>query len=791
QMLHGESFFEHSPTEVAPRKSQLDGFATVNGVWAAADGVVTVRVRPNDGTPWVEAGLDGGQPPAAPRDAPAKDPGARLTSLEPAAPDAVATRASFRFPAGEDRPAGLIAHVHPNHSDNGWNWYSGYTVELDPQAQKVRLLAALRANQHQELDAGQASIDRDVWLPVELRRDGPRLIVRVADRDVITCQPDRLLPPGHFGVTACGRVQIRDLAVDGKPVTLRPNPLLTAPGDALSLRWAPVQTETAQGSFAFDPEGWHPGLRSQQILFESGEGEFGCDNAGLKRSGLALRAGRDYEGFLRVKTLAPLDVVVSLRRADGRTILAENALRTHAGREFQQLAFSLTPAATDLNGRFAITLRQPGRATIGYAFLQPGDWGRFKGLPVRQDLAEALLAQGIGVLRFNGGMIEVPGYRWRNLRGPRDQRPPYNGFYDRYCSSGFGPAEVVAFGTAAGLPVVPALNLDETPEDVADFVSTCRPQFYQHANESRFDRAYVDKFKAVAEAVWKVAPDITLITTSTVPALKATDAEGTVRGKLALHLELATLAHERGKRIIFDSHSFRGAAAVEGIAAFARWLRLLAPDPESVSVAILEFNAGAFDFQRGLNHALEMNAAHRAGDVIRAVGTPNVSQPWGVYQSDWKAVLWTQGNIYYAADKIWFQPAYYVDQMLARHWASEAVAVDISGSPQGLDIFAAKSKDGSKLVLRVVNATATAQAARFDIRGAALARSPTRVTTLAHDDLMGFNTLGDPERIKPVTSEWAPEGNPVSRTFPPHSFTIIDLPLEMRKGEGPSSRSIR
>ena len=67
-----------------------------------------------------------------------------------------------------------------------------------------------------------------------------------------------------------------------------------------------------------------------------------------------------------------------------------------------------------------------------------------------KDLAAALLAQGIGVLRFNGGMIEVPGYRWRHLRGPRDQRPPYDGFYDRYCSRGFRPAEVVAFGHAGG-----------------------------------------------------------------------------------------------------------------------------------------------------------------------------------------------------------------------------------------------------------------------------------------------------------------------------------------------------
>ena len=113
----------------------------------------------------------------------------------------------------------------------------------------------------------------------------------------------------------------------------------------------------------------------------------------------------------------------------------------------------------DEQGRFAVTLKQPGRVTLGYAFLQRGDWGRFKGLPVRKELAEALLAQGIRVLRFNGGMIEVPGYRWRNLRGPRDERAPYDGFYDRYCSSGFGPLEAVAFGSGRA-----KVHIEKAPE---------------------------------------------------------------------------------------------------------------------------------------------------------------------------------------------------------------------------------------------------------------------------------------------------------------------------------------
>ena len=782
QMLHGESFFEHSPTELAPLKGQLEGFANVNGEWTATNGEASVALRHGGGTPWLEGGLEGGQPPVAQTNALAKDAGTRLTSLAPAPADAVETRAEFRFEKNGSRTASLIAHVHPNHSDSGWNWYAGYTVELDAQSNCVRLLAAQRAAKHVELAKCAVDLPRGEWVPVALRVAGTQLVVRVGGRDVLTHAVEHALPPGHFGVVARGALGVRELALvsamgNATPVSLRPNPLLAQPGDALSFRWTRVQSGSAEGEFAFDQNGWHTGLRSQQIVFKRGEGEFGCENAGLAGRGLTLRAGKNYEGFLRVKTSAPTPLVVSLRGDDGKTILAEKALTTQAGERFQCLEFSLTPVSNAWKGRFAITLRKPGSATLGYAFLQPGEWGRFKGLPVRKDLAEALLAQGIRVLRFNGGMIEVPGYRWKNLRGPRDQRPPYNGFYDRYCSSGFGPAEAVAFGKAAGLPVVPALNLDESPEDVADFVKTCRPQFYQHANESRFDRKYVDKFKLVAEAVWRVAPEIKLVTTSTGVSLKDADTEATARKKLALHLELAEFARAHDKPIIFDSHAFKGAASVQGIATFARWLARLAPDPKLVSVGILEFNAGAFDFQRGLNHALEMNAAYRAGDVIRAIGTPNVSQPWGIYQSDWKAVLWTQGNIYYTGEKVWFQTAYYVDQLIAQSWAPDAVAVDAAGAPEQLDVFAAKSADGTKLVVRVVNLTGTEQSLRFDLRGVALGKVPARVTTLAHADLADFNTESQPERIKLVTSAWRLDENRGVKIFEPNSFTVIEVPL--------------
>ncbi|MFO1522752.1 MAG: hypothetical protein U1G05_12065 [Kiritimatiellia bacterium] len=481
QMLHGESFYEHSPTELAPLKAQLDGFDTVNGAWSVSNGVVSVTVRPGDGTPWLEPGLDGGRPPQ-PRTAeelntPEKDPGARMTSRTSAPDDTVETRVSLRFPAGENRSASLIAHVPPNHSDNGWNWYSGCTVELDPKVQTVRLLEARHASRHEELARASLVVPANEWVAVALRAEGERMVVRVGGREVIAGKTTRPLPPGRFGVATRGRVDVRDLSLVSATggttcVALLPNPLLGTPGDALSLRWARRQTGSARGSFAFDPQGWHPGLRSQRILFKDGEGEFGCENAGLEGVGLSLRAGMPYEGFLRVKSDEPSGVFVSLRSEAG-DVLAEQRLDCPGGQEYHRLAFTLTPRDGPANGRFAITLKTPAAVSIGYAFLQPGEWGRFKGLPVRRDLAAALIDQGVRLLRLNGGMIEVPGYRWANLRGPRDQRAPYNGFYDRYCSSGYGPVEHIAFCRAAGFTPVVGLNVDETPEAVADFIAYC------------------------------------------------------------------------------------------------------------------------------------------------------------------------------------------------------------------------------------------------------------------------------------------------------------------------------
>ncbi|CAK0843450.1 unnamed protein product [Prorocentrum cordatum] len=61
-----------------------------------------------------------------------------------------------------------------------------------------------------------------------------------------------------------------------------------------------------------------------------------------------------------------------------------------------------------------------GRVAVDFAFLQPGAWGRFAGLPVRGDAARLLQAVGVGALRLGGSTCNVDGWRWKSMRGPRE-----------------------------------------------------------------------------------------------------------------------------------------------------------------------------------------------------------------------------------------------------------------------------------------------------------------------------------------------------------------------------------
>lgn len=331
------------------------------------------------------------------------------------------------------------------------------------------------------------------------------------------------------------------------------------------------------------------GRQSQGIAFEGGEGEIGVENRGLNRRGLHVVGGRPYEGYLWVRAAGAASLRIAIESGDGGAVLAEEtvdlpAFDIHARGDrsggWRRLDFTLTPSATADGARFSVGLRKPGSIALGHAFLQPGEWGRFRGLTVRRDVVEGLLAQGLTVLRYGGSMVNAPEYRWKKMVGPRDRRPPYRGTWYPWSTNGWGIVDFLDLCEAAGFLAIPAFNMGETPEDIADFVEYAngppetgwgkrrvedghpRPYGLRHiqlGNEERVDGEYYRKFAALAGAIWAADPDIIIVVGDFVYSrpiedpFRITGAASRI-ATLEAHRRILELAKASDREVWFDIH---------------------------------------------------------------------------------------------------------------------------------------------------------------------------------------------------------------------------------------------
>jgi hypothetical protein len=410
QMLFGESFQEPAPLP------QAEDFTTHGEAWRIAEGnAVSPR---GDGNKLIA-------------DAP------RVTDGE--------VSVKVRFDDRASGNAGLIVRV--DHAKRGADAFYGYEISLDPENQRIRL--GRHRNDWRLLRELPCEVPIGEWIDLRVVFSSTRLTVysngerRLEFDDT---NPGALVD-GLVGVRQWQlSASFRDLRVSKGKNDAVELPFVAVQGaeaKAVSGMWRAV-VDGAEGEFRLIDERPFVGRQSQSLRFVEGAGSVGIENPGLNRWGLSFQEGKAYEGTLYARTEADCEIQVAAESGDGSSILAEASVSLAAG-DWQRLDFSLTPDATVHDGRFVIRLASPGGATIGYAFLQPSEWGRFKGLPVRGDVAQALIDQGITILRYGGSMVNNPGYKWKNMIGPRAERPPYRGHWYPYSTNGWGILDFMNF----------------------------------------------------------------------------------------------------------------------------------------------------------------------------------------------------------------------------------------------------------------------------------------------------------------------------------------------------------
>ncbi len=668
QRIFGESF-EEPPPGTSPK-----GWRVLGGVWTP-DGLNTVHVVGGDG-------------PKLVREMPALEDGT------------VEARVRLTNDLGEN--AGLLVRV--SKAGVGADDFDGYEVSLGAKGRT--LILGKHRHDFRPLASVPVPVAAGSWHRLRVVLKGRHIRVFLDDETMprIDSVDDEPLGPGTIALRSWrADASFRDVRIDGVEAPL------SLAGDGVSRLWDRVLTGTAKPGFAVE-EGAFNGALCQRIRHLGGAGSVGVANRGLNRWGIAVRRGHPMEGrvYLRGDVGAAF---VALQSADGSRTFAIQ--RVKVGRTWAKAAFRLEPSATDPNARFALWIDGPGTLWADQATLLDAPEDRYEGLPIRKDIANALVGSGLTFLRYGGTMVNVPGYRWKSMIGDPDRRPPYAGHWYPVSSNGFGLFDFLNFCEKAKLGAAFAINVDETPQDAADLAdyltapvsnpwgrrrtedghpSPYRPEYIEIGNEEGIgnpDAAamarYAERFRLLERAIHGRNPALKLVC----GAWWVPDAPQTKTVFEAVD----------GKAAAWDLHFWcddpdAGVAIDRDLARTERLFKDWNPRT-TLKAVVFEENGNRHDFQRALGHATTLDATRRHGDFVLADCAANALQP--LRQND---DGWDQGGVFFTPDRAWTMPPADAQRLLAEEGLPLRVAAQAEG---GLDVLAARSEDGRTLSLTIVN----------------------------------------------------------------------------------------
>ncbi|MES2176912.1 MAG: alpha-N-arabinofuranosidase [Gemmatimonadota bacterium] len=146
----------------------------------------------------------------------------------------------------------------------------------------------------------------------------------------------------------------------------------------------------------------------------------GAEPRGIRQTGVAIRAGKEYTGRIVVAGDPSAVVSVSLVWGDGSAGRQTVRLAPPGGAWTTRTFRFSAPAANSDSARVEISGTGRGSFRVGAVSLMPAD--NVKGF--RREIVTALATLHSGVYRFPGGNFVSGPFDWRDAIGDPDKRPP-------------------------------------------------------------------------------------------------------------------------------------------------------------------------------------------------------------------------------------------------------------------------------------------------------------------------------------------------------------------------------
>ena len=677
--------------------------------------------------------------------------------------------------------AGFVCRV--SDAKNGADAFTGYEIAVGGGI--VRL--ARHRNNFVLLKDVPVSVGAGDTVTLAASLEDSRIRVSVDGVQVIDFTDDDPVLCGMLGLRCWQTAaEFTEITLDDAPVSIPPKKILPE----VSKMWLPLGGNADSYGFGDSFKNCH-----SQIVRANGM-ETGVYNRGLNKSGMHFAENKPYRGYLYIRAAEETEVTVSLRNADC-TMIHDAKTFTVSG-DWAKYAFTLTSPTEECDGSFAVTIGN-GEIALGYAFLEPDEWGLYKGMHARRDVGEGLENMGISILRFGGCMANAREYLWKKMTGDPEFRPVYKGFWYPESSFGFAILEFIELCEKIGVECVPDFNGYETGEDMRDFaryalgtdendewvqlrMKSAHPEpyklkFIQFGNEERVDEAFADRFIAACRGVWSVNPEIIMVVgdfdyNKVIDDPYQLPERSTGAGITTLHpheriLQFAKDEDQVGKVYIdihwWSEHGDSPLPFPKAAWSFYENLEKLVPG-SGVKLCVYELNANSHDIERGMANAYSILEAIRHSEILPYMCSANCLQVDKHNDNNWN-----QGLLFMNNRSVWYQPAGLLDILLEEAWLGGTLSFNEDVIDARFN--AAVMTDGEKISVCLLNRSD----AEEEVVIAARAGAYTWRMKMLNGAKDAVNTAENPETItisETVTGEAQGE---MTVKLPAYSIAVIAL----------------
>ncbi|MBN2594642.1 MAG: DUF1080 domain-containing protein [Sedimentisphaerales bacterium] len=518
----------------------------------------------------------------------------------------------------------------------------------------------------------------------------------------------------------------------------------------------------------------------------------GNEGGGLQQENLCIHSGESYEGSVWLKGEAPDGMVVRILGDNGRQ--AEAAIGRPSS-DWRQYSFTIKPNWSCDNASISIGAKAKSEVWIDEVSMMPRSWNEKGGF--RPDLLKAVAELKPPVIRWPGGCF-ASSYQWKTGIGPQHKRLPHpREIWDDLDVYSFGTDEFVRMCRAVGAEPLIVVNVGsrswnddaethDYTQDILDWIEYCNGpadskwgkiraangnpepynvKYWEIDNETWHTpaRQYAEEVLRLAPLMKKVDPSIKLLACGS-GGMGRRNNNGmpynrTVIEKCAAVLDYISIHHyENPDRF------------AEGPRNYEQFFRELgevikSSDNPALKIYVSEWNAQSTDWRTGLYCGGLLNAFERCSDILTMAGP-------ALFLRHVSASAWDNAFINFD-NSTWFAaPNYVVMKLWREHYSP--YRIQITGDSGELNDIATKSEDGTKLYYKAVNPGAEPVPVELIIKGTLpIASAEMKVVTA--ESLSARNTLGEPDRIRPVPAKVNTGEKSISFTLLPYSAGVVSV----------------